>query len=345
MKMRKFSIIALVISGSMWSACSSGNLFMGGADVLVSLPPDEEFLDGEQIPLPENALTGSNGVFPIEGQEGSWLVHYFRQPILFSFVSSMGNSSSPILYRGRSGAEMTLADYVDIEQTTEGGHVLLVSDINTSKLISLDIENSFKIGAACIVQERNIPRNTNRVFILPDGNLLCQTLSGEYGLSYVEMNERNELQKQYKLFGEGPHARDYSFFISMDAIRPDKKAVVMCMRAFDKMNILDLEKGSHKTVVTSPEQKKTNDLSVWKSTDRTAPGFMYSYYYAVDCDENCIYAVYSPGNEVRVFDWGGFFMRRIKVKEQLQDIKVVKSDGNVCLIGLSQDEKLYRYCL
>lgn len=147
--------------------------------MLVSLPPNEEYLDGKQIPLPENALLGANGVFPIEDDEERWLVHYFRQPVLFSVVSSAGYSSIPILYRGRSGEEMTLADYADIEQTTEGGHVLLVSDINASKLISLDIENSSKTGAAAIVQERDIPRNTNRVFILSNGKLLCQTLSGK----------------------------------------------------------------------------------------------------------------------------------------------------------------------
>lgn len=329
----------------MWAACVSGNMFMDGAEVMVSLPPNEEYLDGERIPLPENAMLGANGIFPIEGQEDSLLVHYFRQPVLFSLVSSEGNTSIPILYRGRSGAELTLADYVDVGQAKDGNHILLVSDINASKLISLDVENSSKTGSAAVVQERDLPRNTNRVFVMSNGNLLCQTLSGEYGLSYVEVDEENKPQKRYKLFGDGPHTEDYSFFISMDAIRPDKKAVVMCMRAFDKMNILDLEKGHHKTIVTSPKQKKTNDLDVWKSTDRTAPGFMYSYYYAVDCDENCIYAVYSPGNEIRVFDWNGNFQRKLVVGEHLQDIKVVNSNGQACLLGLTEDEKKFRYNL
>ena len=318
---------------------------MDGARVQVSIPPEAEFMEGEQVPLPENALLGANGIFLLGDQQDSLLVHYFRQPVLFSLVSSAGGIVNPILYRGRSNAEMTMADFVGLRRSVGGHHILQVSDINSAKLFSLDVEASSYTGGAVIVQIRDIPGNTNRVFIMEDDKLLCQTLSGEYGFAYVEVDKEDKALRQFKIFGEGAHARDYSFFTSMDAIRPDKTAMVICMRALDKLNILDLEKGRHKTIVTSPEQKKSRDLTEWKTVDRTAPGYMYSYYYAVDCDEHAIYAIYSPGNEIRIFDWDGRFQRKMMVKEFLQDIKVVKSDKGLCLFCLTQDEKVYRYLL
>lgn len=332
-KMRRLFALTLL---TFLFGCTSGNLFMNGAKIVVSSYQGETTIFPSQVIADEDYLVGAAEVYPC-GR--SYLIRYVKKPYHYGLFSPEEKTIRPLLFSGRGPNEMILSSTVSVKQA--GGVKILSSfDISTSLLKEIDILESAERGSAHILDTRQIAQNSNKVFELEDDEYLCQTLFGENGFSYIVSNRNNKVIAKYEIFGTGEHTEDYSFFSSADCLKPDGTKVAMCMRRLNKINVLGLNGNESYTIVTNKKEKKQNDLDEWKAEeDRNRQ----NYYISSDCTDTYIYALYSPGDEIQVFDWSGKHEWRYKINNKLKYI-CLSSDGQY-LYGLSPDEIIYIYDL
>ena len=328
-------LLSLTLMMSLFG-CTSGNLFMDGARIVVSSYQGETIIYPSQIIVDEDLLMGAAEVYPC-GE--SYVIRFVKMPFHFGLYSPENKTLQPLLLVGRGINEMTLSSTVSVKQSN-GKMILSSFDINTSLLKEINIEESARKGSAQILDTRKIAQNSNKVFELEHGNYLCQSLFGENGFSYVIIDKNNNVIKKYEIFGTGAHTEDYSFFSSTDCLKPDGTRIAMCMRRLNKINILGLDGSEPYTIVTNRKEKKQNDLDEWKAEDKRD---QQQYHISSDCSDSFIYALYSPGDEIRVFDWSGKHQWKYKINKRLKYIRL-SPDGRF-LFGLSPDEKIYLFDL
>lgn len=322
---RLFCFIQLAVL----AGCTSGNLFMDGARVVVSVPQEEHALVVSPLRLDEGVRMGVAGVYPC-GE--SLLLSYSNRPWNFALLSEEEQVLQPLVFSGRGPGEGMMPRFVSVRET-DGRMLVSVSEINLAVMMTIDVAES------TVVAERNIPQNCNRVFDLGDGRLLCKQLRGEHGVCYLLVGSGGELLQRYLIFGEGDHARDYTFFATEDCLKPDGTKMAICMRSLDKVNILDLAGEDSYTIVTEQKYKKQKDLVEYETVDRKNPAeWLLAHYYAAACTDDFIYALHAPGNEIRVFDWSGAHCRTLKTDKKLQFISL-SADGRL-LYGITPEEEL-----
>lgn len=315
-------------------ACTSRNLFMNGAKIVVSSFQGETTISPLQVIADEDYLMGATEVHPC-GE--SYVIRYVKKPYHYGLYSPGKKTLQPLLLSGRGRNEMILSSTVAIKQAG-GVNILSSFDISTSSLKEIDILESARSGSAHILDARQIAQNSNKVFELEDNKYLCQTLFGENGFSYIVSDSDNNVIEKYEIFGTGEHTEDYSFFSSADCLKLDGTRIAMCMRSLNKINVLGLNGNESYSIVTNRKEKKQNDLDEWRAGSERE---QQNFYISSDCTDTHIYALYSPGDEIRVFDWSGKHEWRYKINNRLKYIRL-SQDGHF-LLGLSPEEIIYVY--
>lgn len=322
------------------ASCTSVNLFMDGAEVVVASSAGEVRASASQIELPEEIRMGVYGMYA--GEDGLLLAHLERS-WHFTWIPEDGSEAVPLIHSGRGPGELRDARIVSLWES--GGRQLLsASDINAARMLTVDVGTSMADHITAVVADRDIPRNCIKVFDLGGGRLLCKQLRGEDGICYRLVDADGAEQAKYPIYGKGDYASDYTFFASEDCLKPDGTKLAVCMRSLDKIHILDLAGGDHHTIVTERKYKRQNDMKEFETVDRMNPReWLLAHYYWCACTDEYIYALHAPGDEIRVFDWAGSQFRTLKLDMPLNFLSV-SPDGSA-LYGVTQDEDLVKIAL
>ena len=293
-------------------------------------------LNGSRVPVADSLMMGGFIVRCLD--DNSAVIRYFGRPFILGYLSLNDCELKPLVYSGRGPGEMLEASSISYTSVSGTGHRLVgMSDINMKKHIVLDVDASLASGSASVVKDVSIPANTFSVFSIPEGFLY--KVKDKDGFSYMSEVSGEDFHTVISLYPQGGAAKYYSYLESADCISPDGSKVVMCMACLNKIYIIDLAKGSITGVVTEREWKGRDDLQ--EAVRQSETGMEDHYMYAC-CDGDYIYALYNPGNELRVFDWKGNFINRIKLDHAAVSISISPSRQ---LYATDMEEGLFRYDL
>jgi len=227
-------------------------------------------------------------------------------------------------------------NYKDI--TLSGSYAAGLFDINLNKFFMLDVDSSISSNSASIVNEKSIPNNTWNVFPT-ENEFVYKTSMDKYGISFKRESSDGEISLIRSLWPREASLQYYNFLQSSDCMRPEGDKVAMCMGNVDKIYILDVNKGSLQGTVTDHKWLKREDIeeAMRQKSEGSENHYMYSC-----CDSDYIYALYSPGDEIRVFDWDGNFVHRLRLDHALISISI-SPDRH--LFGTDMQEGLSYYDL
>lgn len=326
----KRSIIIL----SIFTVASSGCSNKDGREVFTECSESIE-LTGERMPVSDSLMMGGFVVRCLD--DNSAVIRYFGRPFILGYLSLKNYDIRPFVYSGRGPGEMLEASDISYTALSQTGHRLIaMSDINVKKHIVIDIDESLASGVATVLREITTPANTWNVFPQSDGFLF--KVMDKDGFSYKAKESDDGLRTLVSLYPQSAN-KYYNYLASMDCICPNGDKIVMCLGCLDKIYILDLKKGSRLGVVTDKKWRKRDDLL---EAERQSQGKTEEHYMYACCDSDYIYALYSPGNELRVFDWKGHFVHRIHLDHPLLSISITPS---LQLYGTDMEEGLFRYDL
>ena len=314
------SIIAMITCG-----CS----FRNGAEKCSECSETVE-LNGSRVPVEDSLMMGGFIVRCLD--DNSAVIRYFGRPFILGYLSLSDCSVKPLVYSGRGPGEMLDACEISYTGLSDSGHRIVgLSDINMKKHFVIDVD-------AYVQMEKTIPSNTWSVF-RRNGGFLYKVSTDEDGLSYIEESGDGSMQTLASLYPQDAFNKYYHYVQSVDSMRPDGDKVAMCMLNMDKVYLLDLTNGSKTSIVTDPGWRHRDDLL---EAERQSGGGSEDHYMNACCDADNIYALHYPGNELRVFDWKGNYVRCIHLDHSLVSISVSPSRQ---LYGTDMEEGLFRYDL
>ena len=320
-------LIALIISG-----CSSSKV-----KIRLSECDESIQLTGEKVPVPDSVMMGGFIVRCVN--DTSALIRYFGRPFILAYLSFNDLSVHPFVNIGRGAGEMLGSADISYTGVSSDGHRMAgLFDINLKKFFMLDVDSSISSNSASIVYEKSIPNNTWSLFPTESG-FIHKTSMGEYGISFMKESHDGEISLIRSLWPREASLQYYNFLQSIDCMRPEGDKVAICMVNIDKIYILDVNDGSLQGTVTDHKWLKRDDIE--EASRQKSEGSENHYMYSC-CDSDYIYALYSPGDELRIFDWDGNFVHRFHLDHALISISISPDKH---LFGTDMQEGLSRYDL
>lgn len=269
--------------------------------------------------------------------DSSVAVRYFGTGHLVATLSVGTGTVRPLMYVGRGPGELLDANFAGVRYDASGRLLLDVFDTNASVLKTIDVQGSEASGAGVVVQERSIPGNSWQVFSSGE-DLWCKVVLDDSGYSYQRFDGTDRRTAVWPFWERSEVERLYNYMSSADCMKPDGTKIALCFNSLDKLTILDLRDGRRRSFVTDPEWRRKQDLNEMRRMEES--GEETDYYLYSCCDDDAIYALYMPGNEVRVFDWDGRFRERLLLDHALMCISV-SPDG--MLYGTDMEGVVYCY--
>lgn len=267
----------------------------------------------------------------------SLAVRYFGTDYLVATLSVPAGTVRPVMYVGRGPGELSDANFAGGTADAAGRLLLDLFDMNAGVIKTIDVRQSEEAGAGAVVRERSLPANCWQVFSNGE-ELLCKVVLDEAGYSYQRLDASGERTETYAFWGREETERLYNYMSSADCLKPDGTKIALCFNSLDKLTILDLRDGSRRSYVTDPAWRRKGDLEEMRRLEATgeeAEHYLYSC-----CDDESVYALYMPGDEVRVFGWDGRFKRRLHLDRPVMCISV-SPDGT--LYGTDMEGAVYAF--
>lgn len=332
--MRRAVLWLILFALLVLSSCSEVGILKQKRPTLVSAA-SEDYLVGEKMNIDADLLMG--GFLFKMLDDTSAVFRFFGTDHLLACVSFRTGDVRPIMFVGRGPAEMLDANFAS-RGYVRGRELLLdVFDTNEAVLKTIDIQKSMEAAAASIVQTRTMPMNCWMAFSLRDGYLFKVVLDSD-GLSYKLFDNDDNEVKTVRFWKQGDVRKYYNYMSSADCVKSDGSKLAMCFNCLDKVALIDLNSNQRTTLVTDSKWRNVQDLNEMER--QLAAGESSDYYLYATCDDESIYALYYPGDEVRVFSWAGEYKKRIGLDHQLICIDV-SPDGS--LFGVDMEGGIYRY--
>lgn len=269
--------------------------------------------------------------------DSSAVVRYFGADHLLARVSFSNGAVTPIMFVGRGPGEMMDANFASGGYISDDGSILIdLYDTNGSVMKTLDVCKSELSGFGVVTNERKIPGNSWVVLANRD-KLCCKVILDDAGYSYQIFNDGGQLEKKFQIWELADVTELNNYMSSADCMKPDGSKIALCYCNLDKISIISLDRDKHNCIVTDKEWLKKDDLAEMRKQSSTGEG--QNYYLYSCCDNEKIYALRFPGNEIRVFDWGGNYLERLSLDKNLICISV-SANGNI--YGTTMEDEFYQ---
>lgn len=339
MKYRKFiGILGLLL---VLIACQKEkNVFENSRVIYVKEFPETLTLVGEKLTM---APMGVSGLYVIDT---FLLVGNLEQPFFFSVYNL--NTQRDIgqwVPRGHGPLEVTMAMFGGQHFYDQGSVKFWFLDINQNKVFELDLTASAAEGKTVLRDVTTFPLRFFKTFHINDTTCFSYQYDTK-SISYVLHGLDGSSQTEWTLYKDVDMDAE-SYFASTDRLKPDGTKLVLGMRFFDQINILDMKGKDNLTITTSEQLYDLDDIK----EKRVVPNIIYS---CLQCSDDKIFALYMDQSfsdwqrkekpvEIHVFDWSGQPLYKIDIPQYLSYFSI--DFKGKALYGLTYGEEIYRYDL
>lgn len=286
--------------------------------------------------------------------DGLLLFKHSEMPYLFSIVNiETKKFISNFLRRGRGPDEFTYLSYWGESEVQNGDRWLYMSDINTNKIIKVNLTDFVESGLTNIELLDKYNGTQLQNHILNDSTFLVSMYyESEAGIRmfYRKYSNKGILDIQDIDFVTVNDYDELDLFGMSEYLRPDKKKMAMSMMDMNRINIFDLE-NSKRNITLTPKGSVFVPPSELVQQDYTET---MMYYHGMRTTQDYIFTLYvdqlleewqeeSKPIEIHVFDWEGNPRYKLHIDEYLQDF-CIDTDNNV-MYAFDYSDNIYLYDL